>query len=83
MPLTIDQIAEIVPFLRNYFWVTIIRTYLHSDFITTDNSAWTDGAGRDGDQVEGQDEGEAEEGRALQLEEDRQDGHQVSQEAEH
>ena len=32
------------------------------------------GAGRDGDQVQGQDEGPSEEGRPLQLEEDGQDG---------
>jgi hypothetical protein len=47
------------------------------------DAAWDDGARRDGDQVQGQDEGAAAEGGALQLEEDGQDRHQVSKETRH
>ena len=43
-------------------------------------AAWAHGAGSNGDQVEGQDQGAPAQGSALQLEEDRQDCYQVSQE---
>ena len=45
--------------------------------------AGTNWAGRDGDQVQGQDPSPPEEGGALQLEEDREDRHQIPQETRH
>ena len=58
-----------------------IDLYYKQFFLTA--AAGYDRAGRDGDQVQGQDPGQAAEGGPLQLEEDRQDRHQVSQKARH